>query len=56
MSIAKTEEEIYMLNHWSNFQPLCTFENRLIKRDNIVGVVNIELGMTVSENKEIIKW
>lgn len=33
-SSAKTEEEIIKLNHYTNFQPLCSYINRYIKRDN----------------------
>lgn len=29
---AKTEEDIYRLNHYTNFQPLCSFTNRNIKK------------------------
>lgn len=47
ISWAKTEEELYMLNHWSNFQPLCSYENRNIKRDNIYPVTNLELKITI---------
>jgi hypothetical protein len=32
-SKAKTEEEIIMLNHYKNFQPLCSFHNRFVKRN-----------------------
>lgn len=46
LSTAKTEEELYLLNHWSNFQPLCSFKNRNIKRDNIYPVTNLELKIT----------
>ena len=35
ISSAKTEEEIYKLNHYTNFQPLCSYVNRFIKRDKI---------------------
>lgn len=31
-SKAKTEEEILKLNHYSNFQPLCSHNNRFIKK------------------------
>lgn len=34
ISSAKTEEEVYKLNHYTNFQPLCSKINRDIKRDN----------------------
>lgn len=32
-SSAKTEEDIYILNHYTNFQPMCSFTNRYIKKD-----------------------
>ena len=35
ISSAKTEEEIILLNHYSNLQPLCSKINRDIKRDNL---------------------
>lgn len=35
VSSGKTEEEIIKLNHYTNFQPLCSYVNRYIKRDNI---------------------
>ena len=35
MSSAKTEEDVIRLNHYTNFQPLCSYTNRHIKRDNI---------------------
>ena len=35
LSSAKTEEEMILLNHYSNLQPLCSKINRDIKRDNI---------------------
>lgn len=31
---AKTDEDVYKLNHWSNFQPLCSKINRNIKWKN----------------------
>jgi hypothetical protein len=34
-SSAKTVEEVYRLNHYTNFQPLCSKVNRDIKRDKI---------------------
>ena len=51
VSYAKTEEEVYLLNHWSNFQPLCSFKNRNIKRDSIYPVTNLELKITFNKNK-----
>jgi hypothetical protein len=35
VSSAKTEEEIIKLNHYTNFQPLCSYTNRVIKKDII---------------------
>jgi len=35
LATASTEEDIIRLNHFTNFQPLCSFTNRYIKRDNI---------------------
>ena len=34
LSSAKTEEDIIRLNHYANLQPLCSYVNRVIKRDN----------------------
>lgn len=34
ISTAKTEEDVIRLNHYSNLQPLCSYINRNIKRDN----------------------
>jgi hypothetical protein len=31
---AQTEEDVYRLHHYTNFQPLCAHYNRFIKRDN----------------------
>ena len=33
-SSAKTEEDLYNLNHYTNLQPLCSYINRVIKKDN----------------------
>jgi hypothetical protein len=38
-STAIIEEDVYMLNHYSNLQPLCSYVNRDIKRNNVVTVV-----------------
>ena len=35
ISSASTEEDIYKLNHYTNFQPLCGFTNRHIKVDKL---------------------
>jgi hypothetical protein len=34
LSTAKTENDIYRLNHYTNLQPLCSYINRYIKKDN----------------------
>jgi len=34
MSTAKTEEDVLILNNHTNFQPLCSYTNRYIKRNN----------------------
>lgn len=47
ISWAQTENEIQALNHWSNFQPLCSKINKHEKKDNILPICNIELNMTV---------
>ena len=33
-SLAKTEEELLKLNHFSNLQPLCSYINRDVKKSN----------------------
>jgi len=35
VSVATTEEEVIKLNHYTNLQPLCSYNNRWIKKDNI---------------------
>jgi hypothetical protein len=40
ISSATTEEEVLNLNHYKNFQPLCSFQNRTIKRGLIDWVSN----------------
>jgi len=35
-STAKTEDELIRLNHYTNLQPLCSYFNRVVKRDNIL--------------------
>lgn len=47
VSWAQTEEDVYLLNHWSNIQPLCSYVNRHIKKDNIYPVTNLELKITI---------
>lgn len=34
MSKAITEEDVIRLNHYTNLQPLCSYTNRVIKKDN----------------------
>ena len=34
VSSAKTEEDLYKLNHYTNLQPLCSYINRYVKKDN----------------------
>ena len=46
ISYAKTEEEVYLLNHWSNFQPLCSYKNRNIKKNKVFQLTNLELNIT----------
>ena len=36
LSSAKSEEEVYKLNYYSNLQPLCSYTNRYIKVDKII--------------------
>ena len=35
ISSATTEEEVLKLNHYTNFQPLCSHINRVVKRDRL---------------------
>jgi len=34
LKTTKVEDEVIKLNHYSNLQPLCSYHNRNIKRDN----------------------
>lgn len=54
ISSAKTEDEVYLLNHWSNFQPLCSKVNREDKRDILFPLTNLELNITITEDEQII--
>jgi hypothetical protein len=36
LSTAKTIDDVIKLNHYTNLQPLCSYHNRYIKRDNIL--------------------
>ena len=40
MSTAKTEKDVLKLNHYTNFQPLCSYTNRHIKSGNIITINN----------------
>lgn len=46
VSLSETEEDIYLLNHWSNFQPLCSKVNRDVKNNKLYPVTNLELNLT----------
>jgi len=35
ISSAVTEDDVKRLNHYTNFQPLCSYQNRFVKRDKI---------------------
>jgi len=35
LSSALTEEKLIKLNHYTNLQPLCSYTNRYIKKDNL---------------------
>ena len=48
ITTAKNEEQLYILNHWSNFQPLCSKINRDIKAQNVPLVTNLELNIDSS--------
>lgn len=45
-SYAKNEEEVVLLNHWSNFQPLCSKTNRADKRATVYPCTNLVLRIT----------
>ena len=34
LAIAKTEDDVIKLNHYTNLQPLCSYTNRFVKRGN----------------------
>ena len=36
VSSAVNEDDIKRLNHYTNFQPLCSYQNRFIKRDRVM--------------------
>jgi hypothetical protein len=40
MCTAITEEDAIRLNHYNNLQPLCSYTNRLIKKDKILSLIN----------------
>lgn len=35
VSSAKTEEDLLLLNHYTNLKPLCSYINRVVKRNKI---------------------
>ena len=35
LSSCECEEDVYKLNHYSNLQPLCSYINRDVKKDNL---------------------
>ncbi len=35
LSTAKTKEDIVRLNHYSNMRPMCSYENRYVKKDRL---------------------
>ena len=43
LSSAENEEDIIRLNHYTNLQPLCSYINRYIKRDNVNYLKNVDL-------------
>jgi len=51
ISFAKTKEDLYTLNHWSNFQPLCSKINRNEKKNKIYPITNLELKITFLNEK-----
>lgn len=51
VSFAKTEEEVHMLNHYSNFQPLCSKVNRTIKLSIVPILCNVELEIDTQDEK-----
>lgn len=48
-SYATTEEDLCLLNHWSNLQPLCSIVN-LSKNAKVYPCTNLELGITFWED------
>jgi hypothetical protein len=36
ISTAKTEEDVLRLNHYTNYQPLCSYTNRIVKRNTMI--------------------
>ena len=51
LEVAKTEEDIIMLNHWSNIQPLCSKQNAE-KNDRFYICTNLELGVTFEKSND----
>ena len=40
-STAITEKDVIKLNHYTNYQPLCSFINRDVKKNNIINKLSI---------------
>lgn len=53
ISLAKNEKEVDILNHWSNFQPLCAKRNNE-KINSINYLTNLELNITFDSKNIII--
>lgn len=50
ITYAKTQEDLILLNHWSNFQPLCSRVNRFDKKAKIIPCSNIVLNITINND------
>lgn len=48
---SKSEQEVLTLNHWSNFQPMCSKRNNY-KKDKLFPLSNIELKITFENSKK----
>ena len=35
VSLAETEQQLITLNHYTNFQPMCSYENRIVKNNKL---------------------
>ena len=52
LNYAQTEEEFFLLNHWSNFQPMCGKVNRE-KWHNPYPLTNLEIKIGININGEV---